>query len=187
MAGIIQLFRNRRGKKHQFIELLRPHIDILYRMAYHWTQSQADAEDLVQDILTRLASRVEELQKVEVLRPWLIRTLYNRYVDLYRRQSNSPVEHEHDTWHPNDEELGSRVERARDDRDLIGQLEDQQALLKALQELDEGQRDAILLHDVEGYTALEVADILAVSVGTVKSRVHRARTHLKKLLSPGTF
>lgn len=187
MAGIIDLFRNRRGKRHIYVELLRPHIDILYRMAYRWTQSQADAEDLVQDILTRLAPRVDELQKVEVLRPWLLKILYNRYVDLYRRQRNSPVEHEHECWLPDEAELGSRIERAGDNRDLIGQLEDQRTLLKALQTLDESQRDTLLLHDMEGYTALEVADILGVNVGTVKSRVHRARAQLKKLLSPGTF
>jgi RNA polymerase sigma-70 factor (ECF subfamily) len=187
VSGIVQLFRGRRGKRDTFVELLRPHIEILYRMAYRWTQSQHEAEDLVQDILTRLASRVDELQKVEVLRPWLIKILYNRYVDLYRRQRNSPVEYEHDTWLPDETELGSRIERAADDRDQISQLHDQQTLQKALQRLDHGQRDVVLLHDMEGYTALEVSEILDINVGTVKSRLHRARNHLKKILSPGTF
>jgi RNA polymerase sigma-70 factor (ECF subfamily) len=79
-------------------------------------------------------------------------------------------------------QLDPRLKRRFDSSDLV-----QEALLKALPLLDEGQRDVILLHDMEGYTALEVSEILDINVGTVKSRLHRARNHLKKILSPGTF
>ncbi|WP_111642276.1 RNA polymerase sigma factor [Marinimicrobium alkaliphilum] len=187
MSGIVDFFR--RGKRQQdvFTELLRPHVELMYRMAYRWTQSSSDAEDLVQDILTRLATRVDELQRVDMLRPWLIKILYNRYVDLYRRQRNGPVAYEHEVWTPDEDALSSPVARAQDQRDPLGQMEDQRALLKGLAQLDEGQRDVVLLHDVEGYTALEVADILELNVGTVKSRLHRARAHLKKFLMAGTF
>lgn len=187
MSAIINMFRGRSGKKDLFHALLRPHIDVLYRMAYRWTQSQADAEDLVQDILVRLAHRVDEMQQIDSLRPWLIKILYRRFIDLYRRHQNSPVEHEHEHWQPDEAELGSRIEQAADNRNDIRQLEMQQTLLVAMAELESGQRDVVLLHDMEGYTALEVANILEISVGTVKSRLHRSREKLKKFLTDGTF
>jgi len=187
LATIINLFRGRGSGKDLFHALLRPHIEVMYRMAYRWTQSQADAEDLVQDILVRLALRVDEMQQVDILRPWLIKILYRRYVDLYRRQKNSPVEFEHDDWQPDEAEVGSRIERAADSRDDIRQLDMQRTLLVAMGELEQNQRDVILLHDMEGYTALEVADILDINVGTVKSRLHRARQKLKNFLTDGPF
>src|SRR5690606_33127415 len=62
-----------------------------------------------------------------------------------------------------------------------------QQLHVAIQQLDEDQRQVVLLHDVEGYTALEASQILGESPGTIKSRLHRARKKLKKFLEEGTF
>lgn len=185
--SIISIFRGRNGKRDLFHALLKPHIEILYRMAYRWTQSQADAEDLVQDILVRLAHRVDDMQQVDMLRPWLVKVLYHRYVDLYRRQTSSPIERERESWQPDNETFASRLHTIADDHDAIEQLEMQQILAMALGQLDEGHRDVVLLHDMEGYTALEVAEILDINVGTVKSRLHRAREKLKNLLTHGTF
>jgi len=186
LASIISLFRSHRNKKDLYQALLRPHIELMYRMAYRWTQSQCDAEDLVQDILVRLVNRVEEMQQVDNLRPWLIKILYNRFVDLYRRHKNSPLEEDSPNWQADSDEIVSRIDQAQDDHDVLGQLELQQELLLALETLDDDQRDTILLHDVEGYSALEVAEILEISVGTVKSRLHRARNKLKNVFAQET-
>lgn len=176
MSAIIKLFRSRPSRKDRFHELLRPHVEFMYRMAYRWTQSQTDAEDLVQDILARLATRLDEMEQVDSLRPWLLRVLYNRYVDLYRRSRNSPVEENH--W----DEDASPVDHAVDHRDDIARSDSQRMLLDALEQLEDDHRDVVLLHDMEGYTALEVADIMRINVGTVKSRLHRARLRLKEYL-----
>lgn len=181
MASIVQLFRAHKGKE-QFAHLLRPHIELMYRMAYRWTRSQEDAEDLVQDVLIKLANRVEEMLAVEQLRPWLIKVVYRRFVDLYRHEQSSPlvrIDQETDESGP--------VEQAAADEDIEGRLERQQVLAEALDALDDDHRDVILLYGVEGYTALEIAEILDVNVGTVKSRLQRARDRLKKFLQPGPF
>ncbi len=179
MAAIIKLFRSRPSRKDRFHELLRPHVELMYRMAYRWTQSQPEAEDLVQDILARLATRLDEMEQVDSLRPWLLRILYNRYVDLYRRGRNSPVEG--NTGSPENE--NDPVHQAADHRDDITQSDNQRVLLAALQQLEDDHRDVVLLHDMEGYTTIEVADIMQISVGTVKSRLHRARAKLKACLT----
>lgn len=181
MASIIQLFRAHKGKE-QFANLLRPHIEPMYRMAYRWTRSQEDAEDLVQDVLIKLANRVEEMLAVEQLRPWLIKVLYRRFVDLYRREQGSPIVHINQ-----DADEHGPLDRAASNDDAASRLEQQQILAEALDTLDEDQRDVILLHAVEGYTALEIAEILDINVGTVKSRLQRARDRLKKFLQAGPF
>jgi RNA polymerase sigma-70 factor (ECF subfamily) len=181
LASIVQLFRAHKGKE-QFAHLLRPHIELMYRMAYRWTRSQEDAEDLVQDVLIKLANRVEEMLAVEQLRPWLIKVVYRRFVDLYRREQASPL-----VQMNQDADESSLIEQAAAAEDIAGSLEQQQLLAAALDALDDDHRDVILLYGVEGYTALEIAEILDLNVGTVKSRLQRARERLKKFLQPGPF
>ncbi|QEI13389.1 GMC oxidoreductase [Cellvibrio japonicus] len=124
MASILHLFNRRPSPKDRFEALLRPHIELLYRMAYRWTGTQDRAEDLVQDVLVRLASRVEEMEAVEQLRPWLVRILYNRYVDDYRRQRLSPIDTRQSGWEPEAEEPapdpGNRVELSDSLTDHLG-------------------------------------------------------------------
>lgn len=190
MSAIIKFFRSRTGKqvnptqeRARFENLLRPHIELLYRMAYRWTQSQDRAEDLVQDVLTRLASRVTEMEAIESLKPWLVRILYNRYVDDYRRQRASPIDESHSGWVPDEENTApDPVNQAIDPVQPIAQEELRLSLHKALAYLEAEQRDLVLLHDMEGYSAEEAAEILGIPLGTVKSRLHRARAKLKLLL-----
>lgn len=185
MASIVQFFRAYKSEKEQFTKLLSPHIEIMYRMAYLWTRSQQDAEDLVQDVLIRLVNRVEEMLVVEQLRPWLLKVLYNRFVDLYRRQQTSPIV----DLNTSDGNIRTEdpIQRAAADGDEVDRLHLRQALAKALETLDDDQRDVVLLHFVEGYTALEIAEILEVNVGTVKSRLQRAKTKLKNFFQAGPF
>lgn len=180
--SLIEFFRGRAAKEDRFTALVRPHLRLMHRMACRWTQDRADAEDLVQDVLTRLFPRTEELEAVEKLGPWLVKVLYRRYVDLYRRRANSPI----DETAPCVSDDHFFQERLEDGRNHFQQLELQRLLNRALYTLDESWRDVVLLHDVEGYTALEVAEILDINVGTVKSRLHRARKKLKSVLEPGT-
>ena len=73
----------------QFEALLRPHLDRLYRLAYRFTRSREDAEDLLQSLLTKLIPQQERLAQVELLGPWLARSLYHLYVDQARQRQRS--------------------------------------------------------------------------------------------------
>ncbi|WP_226647141.1 RNA polymerase sigma factor [Microbulbifer variabilis] len=171
------LLRRRSSSAH-FAELVHPHIRQLYRMAFRWTGSREEAEDLVQDVLASLLARSVALENIQRLGPWLIKVLYHRYVDLYRRRRSSPVDEDVD-W--------ETVICSTSEEGVSSQVGMQRALLQALSKLNAGWRDTVLLHDVEGYSLLEVADILDISVGTVKSRLHRAHKKLKKMLVEGTY
>lgn len=176
-------FSSTGNSRQRYTRLVQPHMTVMYRMAYRWTQNREESEDLVQDVLFKLVGRLDEMEAVDQLRPWLIKILYRRFVDLYRRGTRSPIESEHQ-WQPDTRLL---EEMAIDEHDRVDQLEWQQVLLRGLETLDDDQRDAVLLHDVEGYTALEIADMLEISVGTVKSRVHRGRHKLKQFLQREPF
>lgn len=187
VANIIHLFRSRPNPQQRFENLLRPHIEFLYRMAYRWTNTQDRAEDLVQELLIKLVPRLEEMEHIESLRPWLLRILYNRYVDDYRRDRSSPIDASQSGWNPdNDDEPVADIISQAADPIQPGEQEDLRlSLHKALSQLEPEQRDVVLLHDMEGYTAEEVAEIMETQVGTVKSRLHRARARLKLLLFDG--
>ena len=73
----------------QFEALLRPHLDRLYRLAYRFTRSREDAEDLLQSLLTKLIPQEDRLIKVELLGPWLARSLYHLYVDQSRQHQRA--------------------------------------------------------------------------------------------------
>lgn len=184
--SITALFRGRQNQQTRFTHLLRPHVDLMYRMAYRWTGSQHNAEDLVQDVLAKLVEKVDEMERIEQLRPWLMKILYRRYVDIYRRVQRSPVVAAADHG-GNGEQDGDLLDNTADSDCQFDRLDLQQALQQALAQLDAGQRDTVLLHDLEGYTAEEVASILDIEPGTVKSRLHRARKKLQNLLHAGTF
>ena len=77
-------YRRARPPELNFEDLLRPQVEYLYRLAWRFTGSVADAEDLIQDVLIKLFPRTQELLEIERLRPWLARVLYNQYVDSVR-------------------------------------------------------------------------------------------------------
>ncbi len=85
-------FRPSRSKR--FEKLVQPHLQALYRFAFRLAGQQQDAEDLVQDVIVKLYPRLDELEAIEQLRPWLNRVLYRHFIDQVRRkgrQSDRPL------------------------------------------------------------------------------------------------
>jgi len=168
-------YRRARPAESNFEDLLRPQVEYLYRLAWRFTGSVADAEDLVQDVLTKLFPRTQELLEIERLRPWLARVLYNQYVDSVRQRSRSPIV-----------ELVAGVEGEENPLDALptGQRE---RILRALDRLNPEQRAVVAMHDVEGYSLEELETMLETPLGTLKSRLHRARQRLRALLPMEPF
>ena len=84
-------FRRTQTAASNFENILRPHVEYLYRLAWRFTGNVADAEDLVQDLLLKLYPRAQGLAGIEQLRPWLARVLYHQYVDLLRQRARSLI------------------------------------------------------------------------------------------------
>ena len=179
--SIVKLFKSRIQAGDRFERLVSPYINNLYSFAFRLCQSSDDAEELVQMLLTRLFPKLEELEQVESLRPWLTRSLYNLYVDSYRKQQRtlaiiSPEEMPENV-----------VSKDKTPYEKIELTHNQEIITAAMAQLNEEQRLVMLLHDAEGYTLIELADILQTPIGTLKSRLHRGRNLVREITEMELF
>jgi RNA polymerase sigma-70 factor (ECF subfamily) len=163
-----------------FDRLVRPHFDRLYRLAWRLTGTKHEAEDLFQELLIKAFGMLDELVHIEETGSWLSRVMYNLFVDQHRRFARQRM-HLVDEGHLPGQGLA----------DLVGDLDpvaDHERLEKfrrldaALQQLSEEHRHVVLLHDTEGYKLEEIEGLTGIPVGTIKSRLHRARTRLRQIL-----
>jgi RNA polymerase sigma factor (sigma-70 family) len=172
------------GDAAEFERLLRPHVPALYRSAYRWTGAVDHAEDLVQQLLVRLFPRLAELRALEQVRPWALRVMYRIFVDELRRTRASPVQFGADAA---DDGAGAEDEAWLDPgpepAELVEQQLTQERLLRAWEQLGEEHRAVLSMHDIEDYTLPELAQIMDIPLGTLKSRLHRARARLRALLA----
>jgi RNA polymerase sigma-70 factor, ECF subfamily len=154
--------------------------DTLYNLARYLTGSATEAEDLVQETYVRALGAAERFDGRN-LKAWLFKILRNTFIDLYRKQKQHPTRGGLDTMH-SDLEGPVDADLLRDDIE-INQLRNVVAseIEAALMTLTEEARTVILL-DLEGMTEVEVADVLGCAVGTVKSRLSRARVMLRRRL-----
>lgn len=175
----------------EFDQLMRGHIRPLYRYAYRWTGDVDLAEDLVQETLTRLFTELPKLREVDVLRPWAARVMYRIFVDWLRRAHRSPVlfvgrSGSTGTILDDDDEEIEAADLAWDPAELTERAFERERIAAAWPRLHQQHRVVLSLHEIEGYSLEEVAAIIEAPLGTAKSRLHRARRHLRELLSEGT-
>lgn len=155
--------------------------DTLYNLARYLAGNSADAEDLVQETYARAFGAARQFTPGTNLKAWLFRILRNTYLSQYRRRRNSPVVGGLDTVDPgalaapHEEWLRDDLELDRLRKLVAGEIE--QALLT----LTEDARTVILL-DLEDLSEAEIAEVLGCAVGTVKSRLARARATLRQRL-----
>lgn len=169
------VMRARDGDAHAFEELAKREEAALYRHVLRLLSDRADAEDVVQDAFIS-AWRAIGAFEGSSFRAWLFRIATNRAIDVIRarrRRAELPLDPPAD-----DDDAPGWAEPAAPASDLADIAADREAV-RIVEELLGGvpteQRAALLLRDVEGFSYEEIAVITAVEVGTVKSRIHRAR------------
>jgi RNA polymerase sigma factor (sigma-70 family) len=168
----------------QFDHLLRDHVPALYRSAYRWTGAADRAEDLVQELLVRLYPKLDELHRLERIRPWALRVMYRIFVDQVRRERSSPVQFGVESSNDGaDDEAYDPIDPTAGPAELLEQELTQQRVMAAWDTLGEQHRVVLSMHDIEDYSLPELAQIMDIPVGTLKSRLHRARARLRELLA----
>jgi RNA polymerase sigma factor (sigma-70 family) len=177
-------FQQGQRKAGAFENAMRPHIRQLYRLAMHYCGNHHEAEELLQELLYRLYSRQQEVLAVEKLRPWLARVLYNLFVDRFRREQLRPASFSEMGWEDEgatENDFASLQTEELPERDFEQKLT-RVHLESCLQRLPSPQRLLLIMHDVEEYTLQELEIILETPLGTLKSRLHRARDRLRGIL-----
>ena len=167
------------GDLDAFNELVGHYQDLLFGLTYRVVRDRDAAADAVQEAFFSAYRNLDRFRGT-TFRAWLSRIAINAATDVLRLRKRRPAdpypEWEDDAWQPpsgpaDDPELQA-THRAR-----------ARAIATAMESITEDQRRAIVLFDVEGFDYQEIADITAVSLGTVKSRIHRGRLALRDLLA----
>lgn len=169
-------------KRQIFNDEFLPHADALYNFAYHLTYEDARAQDLVQDAYLKAFRFIESYKVGTNAKAWLFRILKNSFINQYRKKSRRPNQVDFEdflTYQEKDVKLTSQQLDLRDEI-FQGMLGDE--VTKAINSLPVDFKTVILLCDIEGFTYEEISKIVDIPIGTVRSRLHRARNMLKEKL-----
>jgi len=176
---LILLQRAREGDLDAFNDLVVVYQDMLFALVVRMVPDRDQASDAVQEAFFSAYRNMEGFRGGSV-RSWLSRIAINAAMDAQRLKKRRPAdpypELEDDTWQP-------PADASADPVTTSLTAERHRALNAAMARITDDQRTAIVLYDVEGYDYAEIAGMTNVSVGTVKSRIHRGRLALRGLLA----
>src|SRR6266567_1163799 len=155
------------------------HLDTLYRVALRLTGNAADADDLVQETMLKAYRAWHQYQQGTNAKGWLLTILRHAFINEYRRRTRHPETVDVDAIEPF--AVFEDVQEEDPQGAFFDQIVDDE-VLKAIDDLPETFRETVVLSDVEGMSYQEIARILSVPIGTVKSRLFRARRLLQAKL-----
>ncbi|NJD23390.1 MAG: sigma-70 family RNA polymerase sigma factor [Melioribacter sp.] len=155
-----------------------PHLDAVYSFALRMTGDEDDADDLVQETYLKAFRFFDKFEKGTNCKAWLFRILKNSFINDYRKTTKEPNKVDYDDVQNFYENIkADEVETQHYEEDAFANLLDDE-ISKAISELPEDFRTVVILSDIEGFTYEEIADFVDIPVGTVRSRLHRARKML---------
>ena len=171
-----------RQKMRIFDSEFLPHIDAMYNFAFRLTFDEDDAKDLVQETYLKAFRFINSFEEGTNAKAWLFRILKNSFINDYRKKSKEPAKVDYNDvesyYNSEDAQIEMTTDlRVESLRDMIGD-----EVSNALNSLAVDFRTVIILCDLEGFTYEEMAKILDIPIGTVRSRLHRARNLLKDKL-----
>ena len=165
-----------RWRHREYEQLIVPHLDAAYNLARWMVKNDADAEDLVQDACVRALKFLETFRGVNA-RSWLLSIVRNTCYSWLRQKSSGERQ-----YVEFNEEVHGRPEDSPDPATLTEQQLNWEMLKKALEEIPDEFREVLILRELEECSYKEIAEITGVPLGTVMSRLARARTHLHRKL-----
>jgi RNA polymerase sigma-70 factor (ECF subfamily) len=171
-ADILLVKRAQKGDAEAFESLYNRHLKRIYNIAWRMMGSGADAEDIAQEVMLKAWRALPAFKLGSAFGTWLYRIAMNACCDELRRRRTKTVSVEE--MHDNGREL--EVE-GFEERSVTGG-----GIAWAVARLSEEYRAALVLRDVEGYSYEEIADILRCPIGTVRSRINRAREQMRSML-----
>lgn len=154
----------------------------LFGLVRHYTRSAVEVEDIVQDTFLKAFSRLETFQQSSAFYTWLYRIAVNTILDFMKRQGRSPIRAVEDP-----EAVSSSVDETTERKSIrpdarLEQAEISEITRSVMDDLPEIFRTVLVMRELEQMRYQDIADVLQVSIGTVESRLFRARARFKKRL-----
>ncbi len=171
------------NEKVEIFELeFLPHIHSIYNFAYRITFDEDDAKDLVQETYLKSFRFIDSFEKGTNAKAWLFRILKNSFINEFRKKNKEPVKIDYQEVEAfyNSDEVNHMITSNLQVEAIKEMIGDEVSI--ALNSLDVDFRTVIILCDIEGFSYEEMALILDVPIGTIRSRLHRARNLLKEKL-----
>jgi len=177
--------RCKNGDLSAFDQLLRLHEKQAYNLAYRLTQNYDDANDIMQEAFIRVYNSIGSFRGDAHFSTWLYRVITNVYLDQRKREKNRAHASLEEYIELDDSTVSRQVQdpAPRPD-DLLEEKERSEAIEKAIGTLPDYQRAMLILYHLQGCSYEEISRILGMPLGTVKSRLNRARLALKEKLQP---
>ncbi len=164
--------------KETFAGLVIDSTDSLYRVSKSILKNDADCEDAVSEAIVKAFGNLASLKKDKHAKTWLTRILINECFHIRKQRKKVTLLSEEDAW---------VLERREENSGNLLEVERYSELNHFIGKLKENQRLAVILYYYEGYSVKEIASIMEVTQGTVKSRLGRARKILKQYLEEGYY
>jgi len=169
------------GDEAAWEDLVRQHTRQVYGLCFRFTNSAQEAQDLTQEVFLRVFKTIKSFRSTEgSFHTWLARVTRNLLIDNYRRSRQERVTDSIEEQLPMLEQTGGAA-TVRPDQALAGR-EASEILQAALQKLSPDLREAVILRDLQEMEYREIAQVLDIPEGTVKSRINRGRVELARLL-----
>lgn len=181
------VLRFKEGDRHAYEEIVRRYQHRVYGLAYRWMRDERIAEEVAQDVFIALFRSLSRFRGDAKLSTWIYRVVINHCKNrkLYRKRRRMD-QHEPLDGKRNEDDDGPSRQFADDGpgSDSVAHRSEAEVLVhQALGQLDEDQRQIIVLRDIEDLSYEEIGELMGVPRGTVKSRLHRARASLAQVLS----
>lgn len=174
-----ELTKQQTRKQSEFNDEMLPHLDSLYNFGLRLTSDPIDAEDLVQDTIVKAFRFFSSYERGTNAKAWLFRILKNSYINGYRKKTKNPQQVDYDEVAVFYETIrAAHTDSSNLEHNMYRQLMDDD-LSRALNNIPEDFRTVVLLCDVEDFTYEEIANMLDVPIGTIRSRLHRGRNLLR--------
>ena len=170
--------RCQRQDPDAFSELVHRHQDRIYAAVARFCGNDEDACDITQRAFINAYRKIQEFKGDSAFSTWIYRIAFNQAISFRRENRRSSVS----IYSTKDEELIAEPAEDPNPGERLESLETQKKVQQALDLLDEGDRQIILLKDLQGHSYDEIAAIMQIPKGTVRSRLHRARLELKSKL-----
>ena len=174
------------GDSQAFTALVKQYEKLVYNLAYQTAMNPDDAFDISQEVFIKAYRSLQSFRGDCKFSTWIYKIAINASLDYLRKASHSATEAlptlTDDEGDEKQIEIADESAAASPERTLE-KAETVRAVREAIARLNEEQREVILLRDIEGYSYEEIAEMLTLEIGTVKSRINRARAHLREMLA----